>query len=274
MLLERGYTVRALQWRTPVEPREGLEVVQGNTLDREAMNRAVEGVDAVLHLIRASNGPGDTRAEKWMNCCVVGTTNLLEAAREHGIKRFINGSADNVYGHTTMRHQMPLSEMHPKRFADGYYGLFKILEEELLHQYHIGFGIPTVVVRFPLIWTPLLLDSCAGTVDRKQKHLRLRLDVDGKPHVRHDIHVRDALTGVILGLEHEAAIGQDFFFTAAAPYSSDELVSRLEKKLGWPVQRFESDWHSWTADCAKARGVLGYAPEVDLLDWIVENVEG
>ena len=104
-------TVRALQFRTPVEQREGLEVVEGSTV------------------------------------------NLLEATRGKGLRRFINGSADNAFGHTTLRHLGPITEHSPKRFADGHYGLFKIAEEEILRQYHMGHDVPTVVVRFPLIWT-------------------------------------------------------------------------------------------------------------------------
>jgi nucleoside-diphosphate-sugar epimerase len=125
-LLRLGYRVRALQYRSEVPARKGQEVAQGHTLDAESMKRAVEGVDAVCHLIRAT-GPGSSRCEKWLNCCVVGATNLLEAAKDAPLVRYVAGSADNVFGHVTTPHPGPINENHPKRFADNYYGLFKIL---------------------------------------------------------------------------------------------------------------------------------------------------
>ena len=75
-LLRLGYKVRALQYRTPVMKREGLEVFQGNTLDFESIQKAMNGAQAVCHLIRAT-GPGKNQFEKWFNCCVAGAANLL-----------------------------------------------------------------------------------------------------------------------------------------------------------------------------------------------------
>jgi len=153
-LLKLGYQVRALEFRSKVEQREGLEVVKGNTLDPESLEKAIDGVDAVCNMTRAFTGPGATDCEQWCNCAVRGTVNLLEAAKEVKLARFIAGSVDLVFGITEPQ-DGSINENSPKHApkAGGYYGIFKILEEEMLRQYYRLFGIPIVITRFPLIWT-------------------------------------------------------------------------------------------------------------------------
>ena len=270
-LLELGYTVRALQFRTPVAPREGLEVVEGNTLDRDSIVRAVDGIDALCHMIR--NAPGETVCESWFNTCLRGTVNLLEAIQGRGLKRFINGSADNAFGHTTLRHLGPITENSPKRFADGYYGLFKIAEEEILHQYHVGHDVPTVITRFPLIWTrPFPPCNACCELDDERKVVRMRLDVDGRPQVRHDVHIDDAVQAVLRALQKDQAVGEDFSFVAAAPLCAEPMAEAIHEAMGYSIEPFPGGWHSWTMDDTKARSVLGYQPQVDLMSYFRDAV--
>ena len=270
-LLALGYEVRALQYRSVVEPRPGLEVVQGHTLDPASLDRAMDGVDAVCHLIRAT-GPGDSAREKWFNCCVRGAVNLLEAARERPLKRYIAGSADNVFGHVTMRHAGPINENHPKRFADEYYGLFKIVEEELCRQYRLGWQVPVVITRFPLIWTADTARSAAGNLDRENRKILQKLDIDGKPLVRHDAFMDDVVSGLLLALQHDAAVGHDFNIVGPAPYSSTQLCRILQARFNGPIEPQPTDWHSWTLDDSKARSMLGYRPRVNVLDWLEKEL--
>jgi nucleoside-diphosphate-sugar epimerase len=271
-LLDLGYHVRALQFRSEVTPRPGLEIVHGHTLDRDAVERAVVGVDAICHMIRPIRGIGDTAAERWFNGCVAGTKNLLEAAKAHGVVRFVNGSADNVFGHTTMPHYGPIDETHPKRFADEYYGLFKIVEEAMLEQYAIGFGIPVVVTRFGWVWTGAFAESGAYALDREREQIRMRLDREGRPLVRHDVHIDDAVQGVLLSLSSDAAVGEDFLFVGPAPYSSERLAEVLQAHYPWPIVEVRTDWHSWTSSSRKAQAVLGYRPEVELMAWLAAQL--
>ena len=270
-LLGLGYEVRALKYRSDVEPRPGLEVVQGHTLDAASIQNAMSGVDAVCHLIRAT-GPGDTDCEKWFNCCVRGAVNLLEAAKECELKRYIAGSADNVFGHVTMRHEGPINENHPKRFADGYYGLFKIVEEELCRQYRLGWNVPVVITRFPLIWTAAMSQSALGSLDRQNKKIFQNLDIDGKPLVRHDAFMDDIVNGLLLAIQHDVAVGHDFNLVGPSPYSSTRLCQILQDRFGWPIEPQPTDWHSWTLDDSKARSMLGYRPQVDVMDWLEQEL--
>ena len=262
-LLKLGYQVRALQYRTVVDERDGLEIFQGNTLDIHSLEKAMDGVDAVCHLIRATGQEG-SRFEKWFNCAVAGAANLLEVAKKTQLKRFIAGSADNVFGHVTIPHDGSINENSPKRFADGYYGLFKIVEEAMCRQYYLGFDVPVVIARFGQIWT----EDFAESIGRENKTIIKLMDRDSKPLVRHDVHIDDAIQGILLSLQKDQAVGEDFIFSALAPYSSTELCDVLSAKYDWPVVERETDYYSWTLNCEKARSVLGYEPKVNLMDWL------
>lgn len=272
-LIERSYAVRALQFNSVVQDQKGLEVVHGNTLDKESLERAVEGVDAVCHLIRGSAGPGEDACEKWFNCCLRGAVNLLEACKGKPIKRLIVGSADNVFGHTQIHHHGPINERHPKHAADNYYGLFKIAEEEISRQYCLEHAVPVVITRFPMIWTKSLISgNLAGWVDRSRQIIRRRLAYDGQPHVRHDIVIDDVVQGVILAIENDLAVGDDFIFAGPSAYSSDMIVNQLVEKLGWETEEQNLSWHPWQLDDSKARNILGYRPKHDVIDWIMHQV--
>ncbi len=271
-LLKLGYQVRALEYRSKVEEREGLEIFKGNTLDAESLKKAVDGVDAVCHLIRAT-GPGDTPCEKWFNCCIRGAVNLLEAAKEVKLVRFIAGSADNVLGITLKQQYGSINENHPKcGRATDYYSLFKVIEEELCRQYYLRHKIPVVITRFGLIWTENFLEGVIGALDRKNKKIIKKLDINGKPLIRQDNHVDDVVQGILLALEKDEAVGQDFNIGGPAPYSTSELCNILSEKYGWSVVEQKSDWYSWTLDSSKARSVLGYRPQVNVLDWLRDKI--
>jgi nucleoside-diphosphate-sugar epimerase len=180
----------------------------------------------------------------------------------------VAGSADNVFGHTTIPHYGPITETSPKRFADNYYGLFKICEEELCRQYHLGFGVPVTVTRFGWVWTEDYADKLPFGVDQDKKTITRRLDRDGRPLVRHDVFIEDAVRGVLLALARDEAVGEDFNIVAESPYGADELASILQRHLAYEVQDLATDWHSWTVSCAKAKQVLGYRPQVEVLEWL------
>ena len=94
------------------------------------------------------------------------------------------------------------------------------------------------------------------------------MDRDGKALVRHDVHIDDAVQGVLLSLQKDEAVGEDFIFSAPAPYSSTELCRVLSSKYDWPVVEQKTDYYSWSLSCEKARSILGYEPQVNLMDWL------
>jgi uncharacterized protein YbjT (DUF2867 family) len=88
-LLAAGKDVRSLVRNPGKGASLGGEVVQGDVTDMESLRRAVEGVDAVIHLVAVRQG----NKEKFAQVMVGGSSNLLGAAGEAGVRRFVLMSA-------------------------------------------------------------------------------------------------------------------------------------------------------------------------------------
>jgi nucleoside-diphosphate-sugar epimerase len=142
----------------------------------------------------------------------------------------------------------------------------------MLQQYAVGFDIPVVIARFGWVWTEEFAETGAYALDREGKQIRMRLDRDGKPLLRHDVHIDDAVQGVLLSLSSDAAVGQDFLFVGPAPYSSERLAEVLQAHYRWPLVEVETGWHSWTSSSRKAQAVLGYQPQVELMEWLAAQL--
>lgn len=267
-LLDLGYRVRALANKSRVEERDGMEVIYGGTADMEVVRRAMDGVDAVIHMIRATTAtsPGETDQEKWFNCCVRGPANLMDVAKDMQLVQFIAGSMDGVYGIGKVEFDGPITEDQPLHALDFYYGIYKIVEEELYRQYMNAHGIPVTITRFPLIWEPG--DAAEGRGLVGDGVIRRKIDKNGVPLVDHNVFLPDAVQGVMLCLQNEKAIGETFNFPAPKAHSSQEYADVLKAKLGYAVEDSTRFANGWEIDYSKAASMLGYRPHYDLLELV------
>jgi nucleoside-diphosphate-sugar epimerase len=127
--LVAGHTVKALT-RRDQPPREGLTWVSGDLQDRDALEKLVDGADAVIHVagvITAANAAGFELGN------VAGTLAMLAAATAGGVRRFVHVSS--------------LAAREPKL---SLYGASKHRAEELVH----GSGLDWVIVRPPAVYGP------------------------------------------------------------------------------------------------------------------------
>ncbi|MNO17084.1 UDP-glucose 4-epimerase [compost metagenome] len=119
-LVERGYRVRVLDWFLYEEypfkggNEEKIEIVKGDIRDVNTVQRAMNGIDYVIHLAAISNDPSaDLDAKLTWQVNYEGTINVLNAAKEMGVKRFINASSASVYGINDSTNVNELTEIKP-----------------------------------------------------------------------------------------------------------------------------------------------------------------
>jgi nucleoside-diphosphate-sugar epimerase len=138
--LARGDRVRIFDVNPPA-PRDGsVEYVAGDVRDREALRPACEGVDVVLHNVAQVPLARDRALFRSVN--VVGTANLLLAARAAGVTKFVHTSSSAVFG---IPESNPVTEDTPCRPLEAY-GRAK-LEAELLCREAVGSGLDVTIVR-------------------------------------------------------------------------------------------------------------------------------
>ncbi len=136
----RGYRVRILDVNRPAEAAAGVEVVVGDVRDRSALRGACEGVDAVLHNVAQVPLAKDRALFRSVN--VVGTANVLLAAREAGVAKVVHTSSSAVYG---IPDSNPVDEDTPPRPLEAY-GRAK-LEAEALCREATGSGLDVTIIR-------------------------------------------------------------------------------------------------------------------------------
>ena len=139
--------IRALCHNRALPAAPGLEVVKGTISDRDTVERAMDGVSHVVHLATCKEIP-----ELVMDVTVKGLFWLTEAFRESSTaKQFILIGGDASVGHFFYDHGAPVTEATPHRAYPGCYALSKVLEETLLQQTHIQYGLNVSCLRAPWI---------------------------------------------------------------------------------------------------------------------------
>jgi UDP-glucose 4-epimerase len=282
LLLDEGYSVRAVQFHTPVVI-EGVETVSGSVSDSAFVRNCLEDMDAVCHLATCKED-----RENFLDVSIKGTFNLLDQSRNCGhIKRFVISGGDAALGIFYYPNPEPLDEETPLRAYPGYYAFSKVMEETMCNQYYIQYGLPVTVLRFSWIWDEddalaymtLKGPNFGGPVwkeiadtSKQLAFFEKNLDGvgclrhnDGSPFVRHVVGIDDVVASFISVLGNSAADGETFNIAAPEPMVYDKFSAYLSGKLDLPILDFELDsFHDFSIDISKAQRVLGFIPKDDL----------
>jgi NAD dependent epimerase/dehydratase len=253
-----------------------LEVVAGDLRDAEAVRDAVEGCDTVFHLGAMVSIPYSYRAPRdVVETNVLGTLNVLTAARAHDVRRVVHTSTSEVYGTALTP---TIDEAHVLQ-GQSPYSASKIGADKLAEAFHLSFGTPVVTLRpfntygprqspraiIPTVITqalaggPLKLGSLAPTrdftfVEDTVAAFALAASADAVGEVIH------------LGTGVEIAVG-DIVRLVGELLGADLVVATEEQRMrpsGSEVMRLLSD-------PTRAREVLGWEPRVPLAEGLLRT---
>jgi nucleoside-diphosphate-sugar epimerase len=248
-------------------------------------------MDAICHLATCKEDRG-----RFFDTSIRGTFLLLDAAKRHGrLKHFLLASGDAALGIFFRPQPIPLSESAPLAAYPGYYAFSKVMEEVMLEQYRIQYGLPATVLR--ISWVHAEDDVLAhmtlkpphfggpawselATTPEQKRRLEGEADAvgclvhpDGRPFVRHIVGLADVMHAFLRALGNPAAVGQTFNIAAPAPFSYDVLAGYIARKLGLEVVPFtDGEHHDFSIDISKARSVLGYEPKMDAFRIVDEAI--
>jgi UDP-glucose 4-epimerase len=275
-----GFVVRALCHRRTLPARPRLEVVSGSTEHRGAVAEAMAGVTHVLHLATSKETP-----ESIMDVAVKGLFWLLEACRESPtFRQFILIGGDAGVGHFFYEHPVPVTEVQRHTAYPGCYALSKVLEEVMLEQYHVQYGLNGCCLRAPWImekddfryqlsfgpdvfggprWCDLVGPERAAEYVSSGA-VPVMLDPDGQPVKRNFVHVEDLVTAIARAIDHPRARGQTFNICMDEPVDYGELAVLLRETRGLPAVPVRTPYRSTWLDNSKAKFLLGWRPRYDL----------
>ncbi|MBG9387405.1 NAD-dependent epimerase/dehydratase family protein [Caenimonas aquaedulcis] len=128
--------------RAPMAPAgDAEEVIPCELSDKEAVDRLIEGCDAIVHLGGVSV---ERPFEEVLEANIKGVFHIYEGARRHGVKRVVFASSNHVIG---FHPQGKLLDADCAKRPDGYYGLSKAYGEDLSRFYFDRYGIETACLR-------------------------------------------------------------------------------------------------------------------------------
>jgi nucleoside-diphosphate-sugar epimerase len=141
-LSERGEDVRTLDIRRDPLAGAKVEQVDGSVLEREAVARAMQGVD-VVHHNAALVAQSDASRRLYWDVNVEGTRIVAEEAARRGVKAIVHISSTSVYG---IPPDGPITAATPRRPVEGY-GASKLAAEELIAELCGRAAIPLITIR-------------------------------------------------------------------------------------------------------------------------------
>ncbi|KJK56738.1 dTDP-glucose 4,6-dehydratase [Saccharothrix sp. ST-888] len=259
----------------PVARHPGYAFVQGDICDPEVVDDVMPGHDVVVHFAAESHVDRSIAgAGPFVRTNVMGTQVLLDAARKHGVARFVHVSTDEVYGSIaegSWTEEWPLAPNSP-------YSASKAGSDLLALAYHRTHGMDVVVTRcsnnyghyqFPEKVIPLFTTNL---IDGK----KVPLYGDGA-NVRDWLHVSDHCRGIDLVLRGGRA-GQVYHIGGGTEVTNKELTGLLLEAAGcgWEMVERVPDRKGhdlrYSLDIGRIRTELGYEPQVSFADGLAETI--
>jgi NAD dependent epimerase/dehydratase len=128
----------------PDQIRKNVNLVRGDVRDAAFISRLVPGHEIIFHLAALIAIPHSyAAAQSYVDTNVLGTLNVLEAARQSGTERIVHTSTSEVYG-TAIK--MPIDESHPLQ-GQSPYSASKIAADMMAEAFARSFGLPVVILR-------------------------------------------------------------------------------------------------------------------------------
>lgn len=275
-----GARLRALCHNRMLEGHERLEVVKGSISERGTVEKAMEGVTHVLHLATCKETPEDV-----MDVAVKGLFWLLEAAREsRTFKQFLMVGGDAAMGHFFYPHPVPVTEGQKHSPYPGCYALSKVLEEVMLDQYYIQYGLEGCCLRAPWImekddfkyslsfgedvfggprWRDFVTTEEADAY-HEAGTIPVMLDPDGVPVQRNFVHVEDLVSAIMSAIDNPKASKQLFNICMDEPIHYGLVAAYLAKEFDLDSVEIPTPYRSTWLDNSKAKFLLGWRPGYDM----------
>lgn len=273
-LVARGIRVRGLDNFTTgaysnVNPT--AEMIEGDVGDPDSIKPAFAGVNCVFHtaalprVMLSIEHPVETHLTN-----VVGTINVLLAAREAGVRRVVFSGSSSVYGDQTtlpLRETMTPNPLNP-------YALQKLTGEQYMRIFHRLFGIETLTLRYFNVYGPRMATEGAYvtvmSVFIRQRLAQQPLTIHGDGEQTRDFtHVRDVVRANLLAMDAAVADGRAVNIGRGSAIS----INRVAALVGGPTINLpprQGDAQYTLADISQAREILGWEPEVPTEDGIRE----
>ena len=239
--------------------------------DYESLAPLFEGVKGVFHFAaEARIQPAIENPSRAASVNVLGTCNVLQAARTHGVERVIYSGTSSAYG---LKNTPPLREDMPNDCLNPY-SVTKVAGEELCKMYTRLFGLNTVILRYFNVYGERqpLKGQYAPVVGIFQRQVANgeAMTVVGDGEQRRDFtYVKDVANANFLAMtsENSEIFGETFNVGTGTNMSVLELTELIGNEVVHIPERL-GEARATLADIGKIRSMLGWEPTISIQEWL------
>ncbi len=262
-----------------------FKLIEGDLRDEKLLGQIFEEekIDRVVHLAaRAGVRPSLQNPALYADVNIRGTIYLLEACRQHGVRRFIFASSSSVYGNSS---RVPFSEEDPVNHPISPYAATKKAGELLCHTYHHLYGMDITCFRYFTVYGPRQRPEMAIHHFTRSIFEGRKISLFGDGSSRRDYtYIEDIIEGTLGAFSRENGF-QIYNLGESQTISLSELIREIEGQAGkkaileyLPEQ--PGDVRQTYADIRKAREMLGYNPRTKVreglarfIQWFLEGMK-
>jgi len=270
-LIELGHEVLVLDRVHPINPNKNATYYLQDLSEKYSKYiHLFESVTNVFHLASEVSIPYCVeKPNESMANNILSTMNVLECSRIHKIKRFIFSSTSAVYGNTMI---IPSYETNQVDCLNTY-SISKYSGEQLCKMYYDIYGLETIIFRYFNVYgegqhktgqyAPVM------SIFKRQKENNEPITVvDPGYQTRDFVHVSDVVYANILASQKSLnSYGEVFNVGSGKNYSIKEIALSISDKLVYLPER-SGEASTTLANIDKIKNVIGWEPEIDVIDWI------
>jgi dTDP-glucose 4,6-dehydratase len=263
-----------------------LEIMRGDLRDTEAVRNAVRGVDTVFHLGALIAIPYSyVNPREVIDVNIMGTMNVLMAARDFGVRRVVHTSTSEVYG--TARY-VPIDESHPLQ-GQSPYSASKIGADKIAESFYRSFDVPVVTLRPFNTYGPRQSTRAVIPTIITQALTRDEVKLGSLEPSRDFTFVTDTANGFVRVAEADNMLGQEINLGNDNTIRIGDLAEKIFGMIGKTpnivadAQRIrpgKSEVMKLWASNKKAKEMIGWEPRVTLdeglrltIEWISAHLD-
>lgn len=263
---------------SPPELSNKVEVIAGDLNDSSAVMSASAGIQYIFHLGALIAIPYSyIHPYEVINTNVIGTLNVLLAARESGVEKLIHTSTSEVYG-TAL--QSPINESHPLQ-GQSPYAASKIGADKIAESFYRSYDLPVVTIRPFNTYGPRQSGRAVIPTIISQALTQDVVKLGNLDASRDLTYVSDTVDGFIKVAETPNVAGDTFNLGAGKSVTIGELAEKIISLVDRPVKIVvdkkrirpkKSEVQHLLADNSLAKKSLGWQPQVGLSEGLEKTI--